>query len=147
MVIDTRTVQAFGKNHIPGTINIPHGLDFATWTGWLTGYATLFYIIAAGDQVDEMAKDLFYIGLDNMAGYFETSILQTWVANGKPLQSDETTIPQAIAEKVKNREVTTIAVRPLQMWKAGHIPGAMPPMLGLISDRGAEISKNKPILL
>jgi hydroxyacylglutathione hydrolase len=88
MVIDTRTVQAFGKNHFPGTINIPHGLDFATWTGWLTGCATPFYLIAARDHVDEMAIDLFYIGLDNVAGYFETSILQTWVTNGKPIQSE-----------------------------------------------------------
>jgi len=33
------------------------------------------------------------------------------------------------------------------MWKAGHTPGAMPIMLGLIADRVAEIPKDKPILL
>lgn len=109
MVIDTRTVQSFGKNHIPVAINIPHGLDFATWTGWLAGYKIPFYLIATRDHIDEMAKDLSYIGLDSVVGYFEISPLQTWAANGNPLHSYETTSPQAIAEKVKNREINVLS--------------------------------------
>lgn len=101
MVIDTHPVQAIGKNHIPGTINIPHGLDFATWIGWLVMYKAPFYLFATRDQVDEMAKDLACIGLENVAGYFDTSSLQTGTTNGNPLHSYETTSPQSIAEKVK----------------------------------------------
>jgi hydroxyacylglutathione hydrolase len=63
LVIDTRPVQAIEKKYIPGMINIPHDLDFATWTGWLVVYKAPFYLIATRDQVDEMAKDLVCIGL------------------------------------------------------------------------------------
>ncbi|WP_228060541.1 MULTISPECIES: rhodanese-like domain-containing protein [unclassified Coleofasciculus] len=35
IVIDTRSILAFGGGHIPGAINIALGSSFSNWVGWM----------------------------------------------------------------------------------------------------------------
>ena len=146
-VIDARPAEAFSQNHVPGTINIPHNGDFTNWVGWLLDYEQPFYLIADSDTVGQIVRDLIYIGLDNVGGYFETSVIQDWATAGNTLQTYGLATPQEIAESLKNDQVTVIDVRGTSEWNEGHLPGAKHIMLGYLTERVHEIPTDKPVVV
>ena len=147
VIVDTRLSSAFAKAHIPATINIPEGGSFITWAGWLLDYNTPFYLIAESGQAEILLQDLRSIGLDNMAGYFETPVIQHWAAQGRALQSYQKTTSREIADKVKHGQVTVLDVRALSEWNEGHIPAARHIMLGYLPENISALPREKPILL
>jgi hydroxyacylglutathione hydrolase len=147
VVVDTRPSAAFASIHIPGTINIPHDGSFVNWAGWLLDYDRPFYLIADSSRIAEIIRDLIYIGLDNAAGYFETSAIDAWAESGQSLQSYEVASPQDVADQVKNDEVTVVDVRALSEWDEGHLPGAQHIMLGYLPERMSEIPTAKPVVV
>jgi hydroxyacylglutathione hydrolase len=142
-VVDTRPASAFAATHFPGTINIPHNNDFTSWAGWLLAYDQPFYLISASSNVQGVRRDLTYIGLDNVGGYFEPALLNAW----HPLQTYANATPVQIAAKVAAGEVIVVDVRNDHEWQAGHIPGARHLMLGYLPERMSEIPTDKPVLV
>lgn len=146
-VVDTRTAAAFAASHIPGTVNIPYDYSFTNWAGWLLNYDRPFYLIVDRHALEEVAHDLASIGLDNSAGYFETSAIEAWAAAGHELQCYNNVLPAQVVEQVQNGEVILIDVRNQSEWDEGHIPGAKHIMLGYLAERAAEIPAGKPVVV
>ncbi|MEM7346747.1 MAG: rhodanese-like domain-containing protein, partial [Chloroflexota bacterium] len=144
IVVDTRQTTDFAASHIPGTINIPANNSLPNWAGWLVNYDKPFYLIADTEHVNQIVRDLIYIGLDNVEGYLDTASIQQWP---EPLESYETITPLAVAEKVANNEVTLIDVRATDEWDEGHIPEAKHLMLGYLADQADQIPTDKPIVV
>lgn len=147
MIVDVRPASAFAQAHLPGTINIPHNGDFTTWAGWLLDYETPFYLIADPTNVESVQKDLCTIGLDNLAGYFETAVLEAWQAEGNALQSYAETCPEEIADHIEHGEVTLLDVRGINEWNEGHIPQARHLMLGYLTDQLDKVPTDKPVVI
>jgi len=150
LVIDTRTAAAFASAHVPGTINIPLNASFTTWAGWLIPYTRDFYLIvddAGGTLIDTAVRDLAMIGLDRIAGYFDAEVVDGWSEGERPLG----TVPQITVHDLKNSlahgAVTLLDVRNDGEWAGGHIEGATHISLGTISDRVADVSTDKPIVV
>lgn len=146
-LIDTRSADAFATSHIPGTINIPHDYSFPNWAGWILDYEQPFYLIVEQHTLAEVAHDLASIGLDNCAGYFESSAITSWVAAGNELQSYINVSPSQVAEQVAKGEVTLIDVRDLSEWSESRIPYAQHIMLGYLAGRSEEVSSDKPVVV
>ncbi|MFZ0547121.1 MAG: rhodanese-like domain-containing protein [Candidatus Promineifilaceae bacterium] len=146
MVIDTRPEAAFADGHIAGTINIP---DWAmpSWAGWLVDYEKPVYLIGDGGQVKTAVRDLIYIGVDDVAGYFELSALDILAASEQYLQSYETVSAEQLADLILNHEAILLDVRAEEEWRAGHIPGAHHVMLGYLPEHAAEFINDKPIVV
>ncbi|GIK40919.1 MAG: Zn-dependent hydrolase [Chloroflexota bacterium] len=144
VVVDTRSADEFAAAHIPGTINIPLDKSFTNWAGWLLGYDQTFYLIGSEAIMRQAVRDLIYVGLDNIGGYFEPAVLSAWP--GK-LQSYQTTTPTEIADQVLKGEVTVLDIRALSEWNEGHLPGAKHIMLGYLPKRAAEIPTDKPVVV
>lgn len=143
-VIDTRRINEYAAAHIPGTINIPQDKSFTNWAGWLLNYDQPFYLITGDDMIEQTVHDLIYIGLDNIGGYFDPSVVAAW---SEPLQSYGVTTPQEIAGQILSGEVAVLDVRGLSEWNEGHLPGAQHIMLGYLPKRIAELPRNKPIVV
>jgi hydroxyacylglutathione hydrolase len=144
MVVDTRSADEFAAGHIPGTINIPLDNSFTNWAGWLVGYDQAFYLIGSEPTIRQAVRDLIYIGLDNIGGYFDPSILETWPGE---LQSYQTTTPTEIADEILKGQVTVLDIRALSEWNEGHLPGAKHIMLGYLPNRIREIPTGKPVVV
>jgi hydroxyacylglutathione hydrolase len=138
-LIDTRTSAAFAAGHIPGTINIPIDYSFANWAGWLLDYDRPFYLIAGHRAMEEITRDLASIGLDNSAGYFETSAIEAWAAAGHELQCYENVLPAQIAAEVQDGRAIILDVRNQTEWDEAHIPGARHIMLGYLSEQAPDL--------
>jgi hydroxyacylglutathione hydrolase len=158
LVIDTRRAADYAQGHIPGTINIALDRSFNTWAGWLIPFDQDFYLIiddSCSTCVDEAVRDLAMIGLDKVAGYFGTEVLETWTNHGRELD----TIPQinskALAEQLRAGDVAVLDVRGRAEWEAGHLPGVeatggsrgihIP--VGYLADRLDEIPRDKPLVV
>jgi hydroxyacylglutathione hydrolase len=146
-IIDTRPGEVFAEGHIPGTINIPYDNDFVTWAGWLLDYDRPFYLLAGAGQIEALVRDLAYIGLDNVAGYFEPDVLARWTQSGRQLQCYAMVTPQTVAERIRQGEIMVLDVRALTEWQTGHIPAAHHLMLGYLPERIKEVPANKPVLV
>jgi hydroxyacylglutathione hydrolase len=147
MVVDTSGQRAFAKAHIPGTINIP--LDsLPEWAGWLVDYEQPLYLIVDPVWAQVAVRDLAYIGIDRVAGYWADTAVNEWRDLGNPIQSYEEHTPEELADKIFKDEVKVVDVRAQSEWDEGHLPGAKHIMLGYLAEQAQELKNGAtPIVL
>jgi hydroxyacylglutathione hydrolase len=141
LVIDTRPAVDYALKHTPGTINIPFNASFVTWAGWLVGEEECYLIVdelTAAARLDELARSLALIGIDQICGYFEPSAV-------KGIAAIPQVQPHELAARL--REVTVIDVRSANEWASGHIAGARHIPLGYLADQAAGFPKKAPLVL
>lgn len=148
MVIDTRTADAYATEHIPGTLNIPLNKSFSTWAGWLVPYDADVHLIADDEHaVARAVRELAMIGLDRVASWFTSAVVDEWQDAGLPIGTIANTSVSAAVPRVARGEVTVIDVRNRSEYEAGHIPGALHIPVGYLSERLEEIPRDKPLVL
>ena len=148
LVIDTRSADAFADGHARGTLNIPLGKSFSTWCGWLVPYDRDVHLIALNQQeASRAAGELAKIGLDRVAGWFAVDVLGALAVNGTALERVAQTTSSAIAAQVTQGEVTVVDVRNSSEWSHGHLPRALHIPLGQLSQRLAEIPRERPVVV
>jgi hydroxyacylglutathione hydrolase len=122
-VVDTRSSKAFAEGHLPGSINIPLGTSFVTWAGSvLPDDAVIAPLVEGGaGGAQAPARSLALIGIDDVRGVFDETVLEWQAAHGG-LATLPQTDPQAAANAATSHRI--IDVRGATEWNAGHIPGA-----------------------
>jgi len=150
LVIDSRPANEYAARHIPGTINIPLNRSFNTWAGWLVPFDRDFYlVIDEGDpaHVDEAARDLAMIGLDRVAGYFGSSVIDEWAAAGNALGSIRQITTEMLAERMVAGDVSVLDVRGSVEWDVGHLPGARNIPVGHLTAFLGDIPREVPLVV
>ena len=147
-VFDARPAVDFALGAVPGTLSVPMNGSFTTWMGWFAPYAADFYLIGDAATIDTAVRDLAMIGLDRIAGWFDTTAISDWAStSSRPLSQ----VPQIgvddLTESLNHHAVTLIDVRNANEWAVGHIAGAIHIPLGRLGERFAEIPQGKPIVM
>ncbi len=148
LVVDTRPSAAFTAGHVPGTISIPLGRSFTTWAGWLLPYDRPCHLIVPGDSLralDEVLRDLAMIGLDSVAGYFDAAAVDAWDGDLEALSHLD--VAELAARLASPKPPVVIDVRGLAEWKAGHLPGVPNIPLGYLTERLADVPRDRPVVL
>ncbi len=124
VVIDARSILAFGGGHIPGAINIALDPKFPNWVGWMIDPAkTILLVLESERDVYPAAQHLFRIGYDNLAGYLHKG-MTTWQNTALPLERSGIWTVHALNERKGDPGVTVLDVRSDNEWQAGRVPGA-----------------------
>jgi hydroxyacylglutathione hydrolase len=146
VLLDVRSAADFGAGHVPGSVNIGLGGQFAMWAGSLIPLNAAIVIIAdTGAQVDESVVRLARVGIENVKGYLEGGV-QSWRDAGLPVE----TIPQLsvaeLKEQMANSELQIVDVRRPGEYVNGHVPSALnAPLASLDKSLGPlPLQKNKP---
>lgn len=146
VLLDVRSAADFGSGHVPGSVNIGLGGQFAMWAGSLIPLNAAIVIIAdTGAQVDEAVLRLARVGIENVKGYLEGGV-QSWRDAGLPVE----TIPQwsvaELKEQMTNAELQIVDVRRPGEYVNGHVPRALnAPLASLDKSLGLlPLEKNKP---
>jgi len=150
VVLDVRTAAEFGAAHVPGSLNIGLGGQFASWAGSLIPITAPIVIVADSEaQIEEAQIRLARVGLENMKGFLADGI-DGWQAAGFAVSA----VPQISVGELKNLIETqeglqVIDVRRPAEYEGGHAPRAvtaplakfreMLPTLGLNPDRPSAI--------
>jgi hydroxyacylglutathione hydrolase len=149
VVIDTRRADQFGVGHVPGTVNLPLNGSFPNWAGWLLPYdRDLTLIVSTVEALQTAVRYLALIGLDRVRGYVEATVVDRWSDTGQPLATIARIDPADLAESLRHRGVTLVDVRNDGEWSGvGHIEGAVHIPLGHLTERLAELPRERPIVL
>jgi hydroxyacylglutathione hydrolase len=150
IVIDTRRAADYAAGHVARTVNIPFNNSFTTRAGWLVPYGREVYLIVADAEAPgaglaaEAARDLSLIGLDRVVGYFDAAVVAEPGSLAKVPQMNS----GELSEKLESANPPVVLdVRERDEWEAGHIAGAVHIPLGQLTDRVAELERDRPLVL
>ena len=150
LIVDTRAAEAYAKGHVAGTVNIPYDKSFTTWAGWLVPYTRPFYIIVGGKGAASMeapVRDLAMIGLDHVAGVFDSEVFAAWRAAGNELSTVTRINATELFRRLASESVSVIDVRAQAEWEEARIPGVENIPLGMLEDRIAEVPRDKTVVV
>ena len=124
-VLDVRPSADFGAGHLPGSINVGLGGQFASWAGTLLDPARPIVLVADDEaRVREGAMRLARVGLEDVAGYLDGGVA-AWDRAGLPVSD----VPQIAVSELKERltepgDLQVVDVRRPGEYASGHVPGA-----------------------
>jgi hydroxyacylglutathione hydrolase len=145
IVIDTRSILAFGGGHIPGAINIALRSEFPNWVGWMIDpEKTLLLVIESERDVKLVTEQLFRLGYDNLAGYLHDG-MTSWQNAGLPLAHLGEWTVHELNEHKDEPDVTVLDVRGDDEYKHGKVPGAKHIYVPHLEEHLDELDKNKAI--
>lgn len=126
VILDVRGSAEFGAGHVPGSLNIGLGGQFASWAGSLISLEAPIVIVAESEQkVNEAQMRLARVGLENVRGFLSGGI-QAWKQSGLEL-AGVTQISVADLKKLMDTQpaLQLIDVRRPAEYQSGHAPHAI----------------------
>ena len=145
VLLDVRSAVDFGVGHVPGSINIGLGGQFAMWAGSLIPLnASIVLIADTSAQIDESVVRLARVGIENVKGYLDGGV-QRWRDEGFPVD----VIPQVSVAQLKEEldasDLQIVDVRRPAEYVSGHVPRAFnAPLASLDHTLGAlSLQKDK----
>jgi hydroxyacylglutathione hydrolase len=148
LVVDIRPYEAFGGQHIPGSIGLDTGGNFATFAGWvLPPDADLALVAGDKAEAEEAAVWLRRVGLDRIKGFLDGGIF-AWLKAGLP--GDRVTqisVQELNRIATKKAGVTLVDVRSPGEYDGGHIEGAINIPAPDLRTKGRGLSRGAPIAL
>jgi glyoxylase-like metal-dependent hydrolase (beta-lactamase superfamily II)/rhodanese-related sulfurtransferase len=147
VVLDVRSAAEFGAGHVPGSVNIGLGGQFAMWAGSLIPLNASIVVVAdIRDQVHESVVRLARVGIENVKGYLDGGV-EHWRRVGFPVHS----IPQVSVNELKDKlesgaELQVVDVRRPAEYGNGHVPRALNAPLATLDRDASELpfAKDKP---
>jgi glyoxylase-like metal-dependent hydrolase (beta-lactamase superfamily II)/rhodanese-related sulfurtransferase len=122
VILDVRDAAEFGAGHIPGSLNIGLGGQFASWAGSLIPIAAPIVIVASSNEkVVEAQLRLARVGLENVQGYLSEGIKGWKEALDLVPQINVAELQELIATRP---ELQVIDVRRRAEFESGHAPRA-----------------------
>jgi len=124
LLLDTRPADQFTAGHVPGSVHIGLGGQFASWAGALIGLSTPVILITDSEEHAEEARvRLARVGIENLIGHLKDGI-SGWKQARNELEPLPTVSAQEVSEQLKQDGLQVLDVRRGAEWNAGHIPGA-----------------------
>jgi hydroxyacylglutathione hydrolase len=125
ILLDVRSATDFGAAHVPGSMNIGLGGQFAMWAGSLIPLNSSIIIIAdTNAQVDESVVRLARVGIENVKGYLAGGV-QGWRDAGLPLDAIEQVSVSQLNDQMTNSDLQIVDVRRPGEYVNGHVPRAL----------------------
>ena len=138
-MIDVRHPEAFAESHVKNALNIPLGAQFCNWVGMIVPKQMPLALIVPNSQIaDQLAKSLWMIGYDKIAGY------SLWEDLSKEAISLDA-LPLLQVQDVAQGSYWILDVRTPAEWHSGHIHNAHQIELAKLSQALSEIPRDSSI--
>jgi len=124
ILLDVRPNEDFAAAHVPGSVNIALGGQFASWAGTVLGLSAHPVLIAASDaQLEEARLRLTRVGIEILSGYLDGGVA-AWKQAGLPVATISLMTPAELDAQLKSHALQILDVRREAEWEAAHIEGA-----------------------
>jgi hydroxyacylglutathione hydrolase len=127
IALDVRPGEEFAAAHVPGSVNIALGGQFASWAGTVLGLSAHPVLIAASiEQIEEARLRLTRVGIEVLHGYLAGGVA-AWRHAGLPVAKITQITASALAARlqaVQVQDLQVLDVRREPEWDAAHIAGA-----------------------
>ncbi len=147
-ILDIRSFESFGGQHIANSYNIDINSNFPTYAGWLLEPEKGILMVADNyPQAFDACKQLHRVGLDMVTGYLEDG-MYGWVIEGLPTKHIPQISSSELHERIINGDRTTILdVRAVSEYKDFHIDGAVNIPVHELRERYMELDPKAPTVL
>lgn len=116
LVLDVRTAGEYGAGHIPESVNIGLGGQFASWAGTLIPIGTPVAIVAdRTEQVDEAFMRLARVGIETVAGFI---LMNDW--NGEIKEIEQVSVNEVAELTQTEKYLQLVDVRRAAEYAGGH---------------------------
>ncbi|SHJ17347.1 MBL fold metallo-hydrolase [Flavobacterium terrae] len=134
LILDTRNPAEFYKKHIPQSINIGIGGDFAPWVGTLIADVNqpLLIVTDLGKEEETITR-LSRVGFDNVLGHLEGGF-ETWEKAEKETDSVKRISAEQFASEVTIGQDKVIDIRKEGEYSAEHVDEAYSKPLAYINN-------------
>ena len=140
IAIDVRDPLYFGASHVPSSLNLGLGGQFASWAGTLLSFDDRLVVIAEDEErANEALMRLARVGLENVIG---------WIAFAE-WPFDTQSLAQITPAQLRDerQDLHVLDVRGPGEYASGHVPGAQSVPLNELSKRIAEIEESVPLAI
>jgi hydroxyacylglutathione hydrolase len=142
VLVDVRTILAFGGGHIAGALNIPGSPILSIWAGWmLDPNRPILLVLEHDDKLEEILRLFVRTGYTKFAGYLVGG-MKAWDAPGFPHEKIGQMTVHELNER--NGELQIVDVRSPNEWRKGHVPRARHIFLPELAKRIGELDASKP---
>jgi hydroxyacylglutathione hydrolase len=143
VLVDTRTMLAFGGGHIAGALNIGATPMLSIWAGWLLDPDEPILLVLDDDsEIEKVVRLFLRTGYSKFAGYLAGG-MTAWDNAALPLDSvGQMTVHDLKAAKGRWQVVD---VRAPSEWEEGHVPGARHLFLPELRDQAGKLAKRRPV--
>jgi len=140
IAIDVRDPLYFGPSHVPTSINIGLGGQFASWAGTLLSFDDRLVVIAEDEErANESVMRLARVGLENVIG---------WIAfNEWPFETRSLAQITPSQLRDERQQMHVLDVRGPGEYASGHVPGAQLVPLNELAKRMTEIEESVPLAI
>ena len=148
IILDTRSYEAFGGQHIAGSYHLDFGMNFGTFSGWVLPPDKDILIVSENEaQAREAVVWLRRVVLDRAVAFLDGGIYD-WAKSGLPVVH----VFQMSADGLSQRMAagppfTLLDVRAKREYQSGHIDGAMNIPAPDLRKRYIEIDPGIPVAL
>jgi len=143
LVLDVRNEKDFAKEHIPNSIFIGLGGQFAPWVGALiTDLNQPIILVVPEGKSKEAVTRLSRVGYDNTLGYLNGGI-EAWKAAGKDIETIESITAKQLAEKASKESLNILDVRRAGEYKSTHLENVQHFALDFINENMNTLNKDE----
>jgi hydroxyacylglutathione hydrolase len=146
-VLDTRDAGEFATAHLRGSVNV--GLDgqFATWAGTVLSREHPIVVVAAPGRERESLLRLGRIGFDHVVGYLQDGMLGLQTRPDLTAVTERLSAPFAAERMASATPPQLVDVRAPGERQVKSIPGSLHIPLTHLTERAAELSLDRPLLV
>ena len=148
IILDTRSPEAFGGSHIPGSFNVDlNGGQFGTRSAWLIAPdKVVILVLESANDLGSAVSSLVATGQDRIEGYLIGG-MQAWDGSGRPLESVRQMPVSELHQRLEAGDpgLTVIDVREDSEWKEDHIPATMHIPFHQLVHHLDELPSNRPV--
>jgi hydroxyacylglutathione hydrolase len=142
VLVDVRTMLAFGGGHIAGALNIGGSPILSIWAGWmLDPEKPILLVLESEADLEKIVRLFVRTGYTKFAGYLVGG-MKAWDAEGFQIERIGQMSVHELNERKESLQI--VDVRSPGEWKKGHVPGAHHIFVPELQKRMSELDRNKP---
>jgi hydroxyacylglutathione hydrolase len=149
LVLDVRSAAAYGEGHIPNSLNIGLGGQFASWAGSLISPETSLIVVAEDEsKAEEAVLRLARVGLENVRGFLQGG-MEAWRQAGRPTANvAQITVAELRRRLEEDADLQVLDVRREGEYESGHVPRArLAPLSELQSNTLDRLNPDQPVAI
>ena len=140
VVLDVRNADEYGAAHVPNSLNIGLGGQFASWAGTLIDTETPIVVVAdTKAQIEEAIMRLARVGIESVEGYF---LLADW--DVEPAKVEQISVEEMNKRLSENGDLQFIDVRRVGEYESGHAPKAINLTLSDLENLTENLDSSRP---
>ncbi|MDX1584315.1 MAG: MBL fold metallo-hydrolase, partial [Thermoanaerobaculia bacterium] len=145
IVLDVRDPDSYGYGHIPNSVNIGLGGQYASWAGTLLDHSIPLILVAEdARRAREALTRLARVGIETVSGWLKGGA-DAWSAIGEELADTPQISIDELKERIESaRDLQVLDVRRPAEYVSGHVPGAVNIPLDLLEEEISKLDPNRP---